>query len=187
MLLQPLVENAIKHGISARERDGRVVIRARHAGAMLELSVEDNGPGMDTAVIEASLHRGIGLSNVRERLRSVYGEAARFDIASEPGSGTRVNVRIPFPKCAAWCAGTLRPRRRCIYWLSHGSIGERGRNPMDAIIVDDEKPARDELRYLLGQHRDVTVVGEAASGLEALALVPRTRPISCCSTSRCRG
>lgn len=95
MLLQPLVENAIKHGIAPKESGGTITIRARVAGLVLDLAVEDNGAGMSPAAAEDSLRRGIGLSNVRERLASLYGDDFSMDLHSAPGAGTLVRIRIP--------------------------------------------------------------------------------------------
>jgi signal transduction histidine kinase len=81
MVLQPLVENAIRHGVAPRASGGRIVIRAGVAGGMLQLEVADDGPGLAGSAAEA-LARGMGLANTRERLRQLYGERHRFEIES---------------------------------------------------------------------------------------------------------
>jgi signal transduction histidine kinase len=91
-ILQPLVENSIKHGIAVRRSAGHIVIRAHRDGNRLLLDVQDDGPGIDPATIR----QGIGLSNTRERLRAVYGVSHEFDVSSGPGTGVRVRIRIPF-------------------------------------------------------------------------------------------
>src|SRR4029078_8957227 len=72
LILQPLVENAIKHGIGPRPAPGNVMIRARRVGTMLELAVQDNGVGLSAARL-SDFNRGIGLSNTRSRLEHLYG------------------------------------------------------------------------------------------------------------------
>jgi len=95
MLLQPLVENAIKHGVSHRMRGGVVIVGARVVGRMLHLTVEDNGRGMSRGQAQNSLRRGIGLTNIRERLNALYGDDFVMELDSQPGRGTLVNVQIP--------------------------------------------------------------------------------------------
>jgi LytS/YehU family sensor histidine kinase len=89
-LLQPLVENAIKHGVARKAEAGRIEITARVTGPDLELTVRDDGVGMAPGTRE-----GVGLSNTRERLRTLYGDAARMIIERPPDGGTRVVLRIP--------------------------------------------------------------------------------------------
>ena len=91
-ILQPLVENAIKHGIGAHRFAGRIVVRARRDADRLVMEVEDDGPGIDPAAIRD----GIGLSNTRERLSAVYGDAHAFEVSSGPAGGGRVKIVIPF-------------------------------------------------------------------------------------------
>jgi len=91
-MLQPLVENAIKHGVEPREEGGRVVVRARREGGALRLEVCDNGDGLLGTVRE-----GTGVRNTRERLVHLYGEGRqRFDLAPDPAGGTIASVVIPF-------------------------------------------------------------------------------------------
>jgi two-component system LytT family sensor kinase len=89
-LLQPLVENAIKHGVAKRAEAGRIEISARVVGHDLELTVRDDGVGMAPETRE-----GVGLSNTRERLRTLYRDAARMIIERPPDGGTRVVLRMP--------------------------------------------------------------------------------------------
>jgi two-component system LytT family sensor kinase len=91
-ILQPLVENSIKHGIGAHRFAGSIIIRARKEADRLVMEVEDDGPGLDPAAIDD----GIGLSNTRERLRAVYGDSHVFDVSSGPAGGARVRLVIPF-------------------------------------------------------------------------------------------
>ncbi|WP_055604002.1 histidine kinase [Streptomyces aureus] len=101
LCLQPLVENAVKHGLEDRERGCRVTIAARDAGAEAVVTVEDDGIGMDPELLRAVLRgehpagSGIGLSNVDERLRQVYGAEYGLVIETGVGAGMKVTVRIP--------------------------------------------------------------------------------------------
>ena len=91
-ILQPLVENAIKHGIGAHRGSGRIVVCADRRGPRLVLSVEDDGPGF-----ESDPNRdGIGLSITRERLHAVYGSTHTFHVERSPAGGAAVRVSIPF-------------------------------------------------------------------------------------------
>ncbi|WP_420129129.1 histidine kinase [Longimicrobium sp.] len=94
LLVQPLVENAVKHGLRPREGTGRVVLSARRAGCWLELEVADDGVGLAHA--PAADGTGTGLANVRQRLRQLYGGDHAFELAAGPGGGARASVRIPF-------------------------------------------------------------------------------------------
>ncbi|MER7949789.1 histidine kinase [Streptomyces sp. NPDC096079] len=101
LCLQPLVENAVKHGLQDRERGCRVTIAARDAGAEAVVTVEDDGVGMDPELLRAVLRgehpagSGIGLSNVDERLRQVYGAEHGLVIETAVGAGMKVTVRVP--------------------------------------------------------------------------------------------
>jgi len=91
LLLQPIVENAIIHGIAPKQGPGLVALEARCKDGMLCLCVTDDGCGF---VPEAS-REGVGLSNTRERLARIYGGRAHLDISSSPGKGTRVSIELP--------------------------------------------------------------------------------------------
>jgi two-component system LytT family sensor kinase len=89
-VLQPLVENAVRHGVMPRAAGGRITIAARAVGDHLELIVEDDGVGMREGQTE-----GVGLSNTRERLHTLYGDRASFTIHAVASGGTRVLITIP--------------------------------------------------------------------------------------------
>jgi two-component system LytT family sensor kinase len=91
LLLQPLVENAIRHGIEPREEPGHVEIRARRDGGRLELRVKDNGDGLPAE----PAREGIGLTNTRSRLMHLYDEEASFELTNLPGGGLEVRIRLP--------------------------------------------------------------------------------------------
>ena len=95
MILQPLVENAIKHGISPKADGGRIDIEAGRSNGHLVLSVSDDGVGVPADGFD-SLRNGVGLSNTRRRLKHLYGEEHRFELASPEEQGLRVNMEIPF-------------------------------------------------------------------------------------------
>ncbi len=95
LVLQPLVENAVKHGLSRKRGGGTVRIDAALTDGCLELSIGDDGLGMPAAALERVYERGIGLRNLRDRLERLYGPAHLPEITSAPGSGTRVRLRLP--------------------------------------------------------------------------------------------
>jgi two-component system, LytTR family, sensor kinase len=95
MILQPLVENAVKHGFSSKVEGGSIRIRSRNAGQRVVIEVEDDGVGIAPAGASASSGTGIGMLNVTERLQVVYGDAAGITIESQPGRGTLVRLVLP--------------------------------------------------------------------------------------------
>jgi len=95
LVLQPLVENAVRHGLSRKRGGGTVRIDAALADGCLELVVDDDGLGMPAAAFERLYERGIGLRNMRDRLERLYGPAHLPEITSAPGTGTRVRLRLP--------------------------------------------------------------------------------------------
>jgi two-component system, LytTR family, sensor kinase len=99
LLLQPLVENAIKHGIGPRPTPGQIAVRARINGAMLELDVQDNGVGLSAARL-TDFNRGVGLSNTRSRLDHLYGSLHRFEFRQPAEGGLLVCIAIPMAEVA---------------------------------------------------------------------------------------
>ena len=99
LLLQPLVENAIKHGIGPRPTPGQIVVRSRRVGAMLELDVQDNGVGLSAARL-TDFNRGVGLSNTRSRLDHLYGSLHRFEFRQPAEGGLLVCIAIPMAELA---------------------------------------------------------------------------------------
>jgi len=95
MLLQPLVENSIKHGLSSKVEGGTIRIRTRREGSRLRLEVEDDGVGIAEARLATLLEQGIGVSNVNERLKVLFGNEYRMWIDSQPGRGTRIQIELP--------------------------------------------------------------------------------------------
>lgn len=95
MLLQPLVENAIRHGLEPKVDGGIVRVSAKEDGSSLILTVEDTGHGLGTSV-EAGT--GVGLAHVKERLAAVYGSGAKMEIGEQPGGGVRITLRVPLQR-----------------------------------------------------------------------------------------
>ncbi len=100
LVLQPLVENAIRHGIERRPGPGRVVVQGGALGTDCLITVEDDGVGMDPSVAQAVLagrtkSGRIGLANVDRRLRAVYGDEYGLVVETAPGAGTKVTIRSP--------------------------------------------------------------------------------------------
>jgi two-component system LytT family sensor kinase len=97
ILLQPLIENSIKHGLEPRINGGTVTLRSRLEGDRVRIEVADDGVGMANRPASA-LNRsggGIGMKNVQERLEVLYGNEAQFSVVSNPGRGTLISIEIP--------------------------------------------------------------------------------------------
>jgi two-component system, LytTR family, sensor kinase len=95
MLLQPLVENAVKHGVAPCERTVTVALGARIEGESLVIEIDDDGPGFDPGPPQGATAPGHGLRNVRDRLRLRFPVGASLDIGSRAEGGTRVCLRMP--------------------------------------------------------------------------------------------
>jgi len=95
MLLQPLVENSIKHGLARKVGGGRITITASIRDHHTVIEVRDDGLGMTEERLEHAFGGGIGLSNVNERLRTIYGANCQLKLTSTPGAGTCASVEIP--------------------------------------------------------------------------------------------
>ena len=96
MVLQPVIENSIKHGLEPRISGGTITLRSRLRDGVLVVEIEDDGIGMSMdADSVAPSGSGIGLKNVRERLRVLFDDEARLEVISRPGRGTRVTMEVP--------------------------------------------------------------------------------------------
>jgi len=95
MLLQPIVENSVRHGLSGKIGGGMIRIRSRIENGRLHLLVEDDGVGIPEASMARVFEKGIGISNVNERLKVVFGNDYRMRIDSKPGNGTRTEIEMP--------------------------------------------------------------------------------------------
>jgi len=105
MLLQPLVENSIKHGLSSKVEGGSIHLRSRLVDSGLVIEVEDDGVGMAATQqmgngSDSGRGAGIGMANVSERLQVLYGDTARMTIDSHEGKGTLVRIRLPLLQAA---------------------------------------------------------------------------------------
>ena len=96
LILQPLIENAVKHAIAKREEGGTIEIQARRDAHMLDIHLRDDGPGCTPADTERPGNHGVGLVNTRERLRVLYAEHQHFSIESRAPTGADVHIRLPF-------------------------------------------------------------------------------------------
>ena len=101
LVIQPLVENAIKHGISPLGAGGEVIIQARLVGDRLQVSVRDTGAGTSSETLRQGRARGFGLNSIEERLDKHFGSAAKFDFRSLPSQGTTVEISFPVNRTLA--------------------------------------------------------------------------------------
>jgi two-component system, LytTR family, sensor kinase len=95
LILQPIVENAMRHAIATTSNPGRIEIIATPRNGMLRIQVKDNGPGLARAVSNGNLKHGVGLANTKARLERLYGSNHRFELANEPAGGFVVTLEIP--------------------------------------------------------------------------------------------
>ncbi|HEV1994151.1 MAG TPA: histidine kinase [Candidatus Acidoferrum sp.] len=95
MLIQPIVENCLKHGLAPKLEGGKIQLRTSSRGGRLQIEIEDNGTGISEEKMPNVYVEGIGLSNVRERLRVLYGADFQLEIQSQPGEGTLIRIEIP--------------------------------------------------------------------------------------------
>jgi two-component system LytT family sensor kinase len=118
MLLQPLVENSIKHGLSSKIDGGSIYLRSKLSDSHVTIEVEDDGVGMGSAqLLEPPAgfgEGGIGMANVAERLKVLYGESARMTVDSRNGTGTLVRLRLPILAGDAKLPATVYEERATI-------------------------------------------------------------------------
>jgi len=93
LILQPIVENAVRHGIEPQSRTGRIELRGARDNGRLVLTVSDNGGGVPAG---GPPHEGIGLANTRARLAELYGDKQHFELVNRPDGGLCVRMVIPF-------------------------------------------------------------------------------------------
>ena len=121
LVLQPLVENAIRHGLAERNGQSRITIAARRSNGRVRLEVSDNGPGLPLAV-PGPLHVGVGIGNTRRRLEELYGEAHRFEIRNRPEGGAMATLELPYRPAGDNTSETAEPE----LWYGH-PYGDRRR------------------------------------------------------------
>ena len=95
MLLQPIVENSLRHGLAPKLEGGRIYIRTSAQDGRLAIEIEDNGIGIPEDRLPQVYADGIGISNVHERLRVLYGGDFRMEITSREGQGTLIRIEVP--------------------------------------------------------------------------------------------
>ena len=95
LILQPLIENALKYAVAPREEGGHLRIEGCVRGKTLGLAVQDDGPGL-IAGVEQGNGRGVGLRNTRERLAQLYGTASSLELSAAPEGGTLVTIEVPY-------------------------------------------------------------------------------------------
>jgi two-component system LytT family sensor kinase len=96
LIMQPIVENAIRHGVATRASQGHIEIRATRQNGVIQLQVQDNGPGLE--MDNGGIREGVGLSNTRLRLQQIYGDTYRFDLMNAPEGGVVATVELPYQK-----------------------------------------------------------------------------------------
>ena len=155
LVLQPLVENAFKHGVGATEAPGRLIVRARRAGDDVVLSVHDDGPGLADA---AGDRRGVGLRNTIARLEQLYGARQRFSLRPAEGGGAIAEIVAAVPR-------------------RHGDAERMTATPpLRVVVVDDEPLGRQRIIDLLAAMGASEVVGTADSGPAAVETIRRLQP-----------
>ena len=96
LLLQPLVENAIKYAVTPQEDGADIAVDAQLVGDQVHITVSDTGPGLNETAVRPSYSTGVGLANIRDRLGQAFGSDHRFETRNQPGGGFVVTVTIPF-------------------------------------------------------------------------------------------
>jgi two-component system LytT family sensor kinase len=130
--IQPLVENAVRHGLEGKEGGGRITIEASDQGAFAEISVEDDGVGIDPAALERALAgaatgQHVGLRNVDARLRQVYGDEHGLVVETNVGAGTLVRMRVPKSQPGRVAAPSAVPGRPAASPAPSAAEGRRER------------------------------------------------------------
>ena len=138
LILQPLIENAIKYAITPSEEGGTLRISARVQHKTLVLQISDSGPGLGNGN-NGQKSSGVGLKNTRERLQQLYGDSQAFTLAPNEPRGLRITINIPTRSMM-----------------------------IKALIVDDEELARRGLELRLEQFDDIEICGQSRNGREAL-------------------
>jgi LytS/YehU family sensor histidine kinase len=100
LLLQPLVENAVRHGISKRSAGGEIRIVSSRVDGMLHLQIMDDGPGFRDLGTGEDPKTGLGLRSTRERMQTLYGSRQTMEVQQRPGGGVEISLRLPFRESA---------------------------------------------------------------------------------------
>ena len=95
LLLQPLVENAIKYAVTPKEEGAEISVSAQPAGENVRIIVSDTGPGLNDSDVRPTTSMGVGLANIRDRLFQAFGERQSLETRSTPGGGFSVIIEMP--------------------------------------------------------------------------------------------
>jgi two-component system LytT family sensor kinase len=109
LVLQPLVENAVKHGVLPRERGGHIAVAIAREDGTLRMSVHDDGPGLAAGGTDGAARRRVGLANTAARLAELYADGSRLSVDSPPEGGFSATIRIPFHLAAPRAGGAGPP------------------------------------------------------------------------------
>ena len=159
MMLQPLVENSIKHGLSQKLGEGRITIRSLREHDHAVIDVIDNGIGIPPVDAGRVKGTGIGLRNVNERLRVIYGANYQLQLDSVPGEGTCARIVIPRDG----------GRRR-------GSSHERAASTCGWSSWTTSSWRATSCCFLLEQLGGIEIVAQAGNGVEALRVIEEYQP-----------
>ena len=180
LVLQPLVENAVRHGLARRREPTTVSVSARREQGALVLEVCDDGAGLSGGSV---LREGVGLSTTRARLQQLYGGARHLPHRAGAAARHALYRSDSRRRGAGRHGGSSDRGRRGRHSAAAGQGSRRSRprarllmQPIRTIIVDDEPLARIRLRTLLAEHADFTVIAECGDGPEALAAIAGQRP-----------
>ena len=145
MGLQPIVENAIRHGIGRRSAAGQLSIRALRMGDMVQITVEDDGPGFS----DVPATSGIGLSNTRARLQQLYGANGRLETANQPEGGAAVTMTVPYHQLPE-----LEDAQDQVQFLTEGMVSALSTQDFEAARAYSisDRQAREALRQLRKKH-----------------------------------
>jgi signal transduction histidine kinase len=179
--IRELLFNVLKHG-----KINRASVSMRYTQNVLSITVSDEGCGFDVSKLSDERSDRFGLLSIRERMTALGGT---FDLQSEPGKGTVASLRLPFTTTdesivtqvaeaeSSVILNGASPRRIPSTVSISPSASEANRvTPLHVLIVDDHQMVREGLICILKQHNDLTVVGEATTGEQALEMAGKLRP-----------
>ena len=170
LCLQPLVENAVRHGLEGKAGGGTITIMARDLDRECEITIEDDGAGEDPERVRRALAGhpdidSVGLGNVDARLRSAFGDDHGLVVETAPDAGTKVTVRVPKYAPGVHTSNSCSVR----------GTRMNAAHPLRLLVIDDEQPALDELEFLLGRDDRVGSVRTCDSADRGAAAAARDR------------
>ena len=173
MLLQPLVENAIKYAVTPQEDGADITIRAQLAGTRVRIIVSDSGPGLQQGAVNPMTSTGVGMVNIRERLTQAYGDEHRFDTYTRPGEGFEAVIEFPYQVKSSG-AEIWRTRSNCT--ATRHERRNSSRMSIRTILVDDERLATQGLEMRLEPFDDIEIVATCLNGREAIRKIKTLKP-----------